>query len=43
MDDSTDQIETREIPVGNITYSIDVFPSDDQFVTTWRCPLCERR
>jgi hypothetical protein len=41
--DDTPQIDLSELRLGNIAYSIAVFPSVDKFVTAWRCPVCERR
>jgi len=43
VDDDTDPIDTWEIRVGDIAYAVAVFPSGDQFVAAWRCPVCERR
>jgi hypothetical protein len=41
--DETAAIELSELRLGNIVYSIAVFPSNNRFVTAWRCPVCERR
>ena len=37
------EIDLRQLRLGEITYSVAVFPSGDTFVTAWRCPVCERR
>ena len=41
--DENAEIDLRELRVGNIAYSVAVFPSNGKFVTAWRCPVCERR
>ncbi len=43
VDDGTDPIDNWEIRVGDITYAVAVFPSDQGFVAAWRCPTCETR
>jgi hypothetical protein len=43
IDDDAKPLETRQVLVGNMTYSVSVFPSDGLFVASWRCPVCEQR
>jgi hypothetical protein len=41
--DKAQPLETRQVLAGNMTYSVTLDPSDDNFVASWRCPVCERR
>ena len=41
--DEAEPIDNWQIIVGDITYTAAIFPSDGQFVGSWRCPVCQQR